>query len=62
MLFLHGAAPIPIPGATLGRAEEAYPLGFSFSPGLERKLMGFRAQRQDSWAFPLLGEEQIHGG
>ena len=62
MLVLHGAAPVPIPWAILGRGEEAYPPGFSFFPGMERQLMGFRAQRQDSWAFPLLGEEQIHGG
>jgi len=58
MPVLRGAAPVPIPRAILGSGEEAYPLGFSFFPGIEGELMGLRAQRQDSCAFPLLGEEQ----
>lgn len=62
VLVLRGAAPIPVPQAMLGHGEEVYPLGFSFFPGMEKKLLGFRAQREDSWAFPLLGEEQIHRG
>lgn len=62
VLVLRGAAPIPVPQAMLRRGEEAYPLGFAFFPGMERKLLGFRAQREESWAFPLLGKEQIHGG
>lgn len=61
-LVLHGATPIPVPWAVLGLGEEAWTLGFSFFPGMESKLTGCRAQRQDSWAFPLLGEEQIRGG
>lgn len=37
MLFLHGAAPIAIPWATLGRAEEA---GFLLFPWAGKKIDG----------------------
>lgn len=40
MSVLLGAAPVPIPPdsqAILGCGEEAYPLDFSFFPGMERK-------------------------